>query len=203
MLKLLHPFIPFVTEILWQIFTEKKLGPLMLSNFPSDIKTEACSQQTTGIDCVIDMIKAIRRRRKELNVPAGKILSEVFIEWDYPEYIGSSLIFIKRLARVTNIIIINGKSFNSEENEFNVVIAQRSKIYIKNNELFDKDEEIKKLNKELERTKDELEKIEEQLSNSDFLSKAPASVVDKVKTLKVNLINKMKMAEKSLHVLEK
>ncbi len=203
-LKLLHPFVPFVTENLWQIFTEKKLGPLMLSNFPVDIKVVACSQQITGTDCVIDIIKAIRKRRKELNVPAGKILSEVFIESDCSENIKNNLIFIKRLARISSIKIVNDSNLNNgKENEFSVVIAQRSKIYIKNSELFDKDEEVKRLKKELEKFEKELEKVNAQLGNREFLNRAPSRVIERMKELKVDLLNKVEKIKDSVCGLEK
>jgi len=201
-LKLFHPFIPFITENLWQIFTGKKFGFIMNSRFPEETKIYDFSEDAKVIDFAISVIKSIRKKRKELNVPAGKILNEIFIETDKLEEIEKGLIFIKRLARVKDIKLEKKWNFGGDHG-FSTIVADCAKIFINNEELFNKEEEILKLKKELEKTTLELNKVVDQLKNEAFLKKAPEKVVNKIKSTKASLTSKMEKIKESISDLSK
>lgn len=197
-LKLFHPFTPFITENLWQRFTENKSGFLMLSKFPEAFDSADDSECANNIDIVIDIIKAIRKRRKDLNVPAGKILKEIFIETNNPEKIESCLVFVKRLARISKVNLEKSFCLDRNRGQFNTIIVGNMKVFIENTELFNKEEEILKLNKELKEAEEELEKALNQLKNEGFLSKAPRNVVEKIKSTKEDLLVKIEKIKESI-----
>ena len=190
-LKLLHPFIPFVTEELWQVFTNGKFGPLMLNEFPRKIKIIDFIKETKLFDSIIEIIKAIRKRRTELNVPAGKILSSIFIDYYDFKLTRDDLVFIKKLARVSNIETACDVS-SEKSKEMNVIVTSSAKIYINNDELFDKNEELVKLQTEIKKAEDNILKLEAQLNNENFLEKAPAEIVEKIRNNKLVLESKIK-----------
>lgn len=201
-LKLFHPFIPFITENLWQTFTMKKIGFLMESEFPKEIKIYNLAKDTKIVDFAIEIIKSIRKKRKELNIPAGKILREIFIETDNLEELKKGLIFIKRLARVSTIKLEKCFNFDGDIG-FSTIVADCAKIFINNEELFNKEEEILKLKKELEKATLELNKVEGQLKNEAFLKKAPEKVVNKIKSTKECLTSKIEKIKESIFNLSK
>ena len=197
--KLLHPFIPFVTEDLWQIFTKCKFGSLMLSKFPKQLENIELNKETR-FDDIIEMIKAIRKRRTELNVPAGKVLSNIFIDYCDLESIKEDLVFIKKLARVSNIETRKNVC-NKENNMMNTIVTSRAKIYIDNNELFNREEELLKLQKELEKAESAILKLNVQLNNRRFLEKAPTDVVKKIKNDRLVMEGKLKKLKETKEML--
>jgi valyl-tRNA synthetase len=174
----------------------------MNSRFPEETKIYDFSEDAKVIDFAISVIKSIRKKRKELNVPAGKILNEIFIETDKLEEIEKGLIFIKRLARVKDIKLEKKWNFGGDHG-FSTIVADCAKIFINNEELFNKEEEILKLKKELEKTTLELNKVVDQLKNEAFLKKAPEKVVNKIKSTKASLTSKMEKIKESISDLSK
>lgn len=199
-LKLLHPFVPFVTEEIWRIFTNSKFGILMLSDFPAENTSIDFNKESKNLDEIIEIIKSIRKRRTELNVPASKILNNIFIEYPGGQTLIKSLIlFIKKLARVNNVEIRNNVS--NEEN-LSVIVTNCAKIYIDNNELFNKEEELLKIQKELQKAEAELLKLNLQLDNKAFLKKAPSHVVEKIKENKIAVEQKIEKLNITRKLLE-
>ena len=188
-LKLLHPFMPFITEEIYQSFnTETDF--VMCSEYPKYDENLLFSEKA-DFEKVIDMIKSIRARRSEINVPQSKKTS-VYIVSDDNKLFENCKFIIGKLAYCEKIFICNNVSL---ENTVNIVTSN-AKAYIPMSELIDRDKEIARLNKELLSIQKQFDLADSKLNNESFLKKAPSSVVEKVK------IEHKELEEKIINIKE-
>lgn len=188
-LKLLHPFMPFITEEIYQSFnTETDF--VMCSDYPKYDENLLFSEKA-DFEKVIDMIKSIRARRSEINVPQSKKTS-VYIVSDDNKLFENCKFIIGKLAYCEKIFICNNVSL---ENTVNIVTSN-AKAYIPMSELIDRDKEIARLNKELLSIQKQFDLADSKLNNESFLKKAPSSVVEKVK------IEHKELEEKIINIKE-
>ena len=167
-LKLLHPFIPFVTEEIYQSIHGEDLS-IMKENWPV-IYNEVDNKKAEDIDKVIEIIKQTREIRTENNIKPSKELSVMFEGFNPDESIQSIL------SRMVKVNLID----NSNE-ETIVRPVSFGNIYYLMNEIVDKKAELEKINKELERLESEIKRSQSMLSNEKFISKAPKEKVDEEK----------------------
>lgn len=188
-LKLLHPFMPFITEEIYQSFnTETDF--VMCSDYPKYDENLLFSEKA-DFEKVIDMIKSIRARRSEINVPQSKKTS-VYIVSDDNKLFENCKFIIGKLAYCEKIFICNNVYL---ENTVNIVTSN-AKAYIPMSELIDRDKEIARLNKELLSIQKQFDLADSKLNNESFLKKAPSSVVEKVK------IEHKELEEKIINIKE-
>lgn len=188
-LKLLHPFMPFITEEIYQSFnTETDF--VMCSEYPKYDENLLFSEKA-DFEKVIDMIKSIRARRSEINVPQSKKTS-VYIVSDDNKLFENCKFIIGKLAYCEKVFICNNVSL---ENTVNIVTSN-AKAYIPMSELIDRDKEIARLNKELLSIQKQFDLADSKLNNESFLKKAPSSVVEKVK------IEHKELEEKIINIKE-
>lgn len=192
-LKLLHPFMPFVTEEIWKSFQNTD-GSIMIEKYPEFNKKYINKNAEYNINVLMSVIKSIRNMRSEMNVSHGK-KTVIYIDSD-------NLEICKVLKKYENIIckMAYAKSveINSDRGDEKLVSAVNDyvKIYIPVDELVDREEEISRLNKELESVNKQLLQAESRLKNEKFLSKAPKEIVDGARELA------NKLADKSKRILE-
>ena len=192
-LKLLHPFMPFVTEEIWKSFQNTD-GSIMIEKYPEFNKKYINKNAEYNINVLMSVIKSIRNIRSEMNVSHGK-KTVIYIDSD-------NLEICKVLKKYENIIckMAYAKSveINSDRGDEKLVSAVNDyvKIYIPVDELVDREEEISRLNKELESVNKQLLQAESRLKNEKFLSKAPKEIVDGARELA------NKLADKSKRILE-
>lgn len=192
-LKLLHPFMPFVTEEIWKSFQNID-GSIMIEKYPEFNKKYINKNAEYNINVLMSVIKSIRNIRSEMNVSHGK-KTVIYIDSD-------NLEICKVLKKYENIIckMAYAKSveINSDRGDEKLVSAVNDyvKIYIPVDELVDREEEIARLNKELESVNKQLLQAESRLKNEKFLSKAPKEIVDGARELA------NKLADKSKRILE-
>lgn len=192
-LKLLHPFMPFVTEEIWKSFQNID-GSIMIEKYPEFNKKYINKNAEYNINVLMSVIKSIRNMRSEMNVSHGK-KTVIYIDSD-------NLEICKVLKKYENIIckMAYAKSveINSDRGDEKLVSAVNDyvKIYIPVDELVDREEEIARLNKELESVNKQLLQAESRLKNEKFLSKAPKEIVDGARELA------NKLADKSKRILE-
>lgn len=192
-LKLLHPFMPFVTEEIWKSFQNID-GSIMIEKYPEFNKKYINKNAEYNINVLMSVIKSIRNMRSEMNVSHGK-KTVIYIDSD-------NLEICKVLKKYENIIckMAYAKSveINSDRGDEKLVSAVNDyvKIYIPVDELVDREEEIARLNKELESVNKQLLQAESRLKNEKFLSKAPKEIVDGARELS------NKLADKSKRILE-
>ncbi len=191
-LKLLHPFMPFITEEIWQTIPHEG-ETIMLQKFPEYKAEYAFDAAVAEMTKIMDAIKAIRNRRAEMNVPPSR-KAKVYAETQFTDVFASGSKFIVKLASASEVEV--GTSF-SIEGAVTVVTAD-AKLYIPIDELIDKEAEFKRLNKELENVKKMLAQDEAKLSNPGFMSKAPEKVVEKIKAQRDREREKVAMIEAAL-----
>lgn len=176
-LKLLHPFMPFITEEIWQTIPHDTEGKtVMLEKYPEydpslDFKAEAEEMMK-----VMEAITAIRTQRNEMNVPPSK-KAKLFIATAIPETFSNGEQFFKKLASASEVEISDSFDIDGAV----TVVTSDAKIYIPMEELVDKEAELKRLNKELKQVEKMLAQDEGKLNNPGFMSKAPEKVIEKIK----------------------
>lgn len=175
-LKLLHPFIPFITEEIWQTLPHEGEA-LIISKYP-EFKESLCFEiEKEKVELIMETIKAIRNRRSEMNVPPSK-KAKIYIETECVDDFNDLALFIEKLAYGEKVII--GERFENI-NDAVTIILPKAKVYIPMDELIDKNEELQRLKKSLEAAEKEFKLASSKLSNEGFMSKAPQNVVDNVK----------------------
>ena len=174
-LRLLHPFMPFITEEIWQTLPHTG-NTIMLAEFPEFTQELDFPEAREEMEVVMNGIRAIRTRRSEMNVPPSR-KAKVYIATDKKTIFENGAPFICKLASASEVEVAD--SFEIEGAV--TVVTAEAKIYIPMSELVDKEEELARLNKELAKTEKMLAQSEGKLNNQGFVSKAPAAVIEKVK----------------------
>ncbi|MBP3520166.1 MAG: class I tRNA ligase family protein, partial [Oscillospiraceae bacterium] len=184
-LKLLHPFMPFLTEEIWQALPKEagvdENGFLMLQKWPEANAEMNFPQEEKSIDLIIEATRAIRTKRSELNVPPSKKahLTIASLETDI---FTQGIPLFKRLAYASDVTVLNmadaAGSDEMRKQGMVEVITHAARIFIPLAELVDMAEEKKRLEKELGQRKNELAGLEARLGNPNFVGKAPAQVVE-------------------------
>ena len=174
-LRLLHPFMPFITEEIWQTLPHTG-NTIMLAEFPKFTQELGFPEAREEMEVVMNGIRAIRTRRSEMNVPPSR-KAKVYIATDKKTIFENGAPFICKLASASEVEVAD--SFEIEGAV--TVVTAEAKIYIPMSELVDKEEELARLNKELAKTEKMLAQSEGKLNNQGFVSKAPAAVIEKVK----------------------
>lgn len=177
-LKLLHPFMPFITEEIWQHLPQRKEA-LIVSKWPVYDEKNKDLEAEKRMAFIMDAIKGIRNARQEMNIPPSKKATIIFVTKD--EKIKDIIDYGKRyfinLASGENIIIQEDKNNLGEDNVS--VVLDRCEIFVPLKDLIDFDKEIERLEKEKEKIEDELKRARGKLSNKDFVNKAPEHIVAK------------------------
>jgi len=192
-LTLLHPFMPFITEEIWQalpVNKERESAVLMIRSFPKFNKGLCFPKEEAEFESVMTAIRAIRSRRSEMNVPPSK-RSSVTITTDKLEIFEAGRAYITRLAYASDLTITT--SAPDDLSNLITVATNDARLFMPLSELVDADKERERIDKEIAKAKTEIERIELKLSNKNFTSKAPDHVVqierDKLNKLKALLDN--------------
>ena len=175
-LRLLHPFIPFVTEYLWQKLPNKKGESIMVSSYPQKEDEYILPDVEKKMGVIIDFSKAVRNIRSENLIPPSKKLNVYFnvldskigeVVKEYREYIGV-------LAGVSRVTI-------SKETPKGACFSQPmmyGDVHVSMEGIVDKEKEISRLKKQLEKLSKTMQFLNKKLSNREFLSKAPEDLVE-------------------------
>ena len=176
-LKLLHPFMPFITEEIWQTIPHDTDGKtVMLEKYPEYDPSLDFPSEAEEMMKVMEAITAIRTQRNEMNVPPSK-KAKLFIATAIPETFSNGEQFFKKLASASEVEISDSFDIDGAVS----VVTSDAKIYIPMEELVDKEAELKRLNKELKQVEKMLAQDEGKLNNPGFMSKAPEKVIEKIK----------------------
>ena len=192
MLKLLHPFMPFLTEEIWQSLPHEG-DTIMLAPYPEYTGALDFSAEETEFERIMTAVRAIRARRSEMNVPPSK-KSAVHFDTPFEDTFRSGVVYIQRLASATEVTV--GGDFDTE-GAVNIVTAD-AQIYLPMNELVDLDAEKERLTKELEKAQKDLAFFEKKLNNPGFVNNAPAAVVEKDRASAEKIKDKINLLEESL-----
>ncbi len=196
-LKLLHPFMPFVTEEIWQSLPHEGEA-LIVAPWPEYEEGHAFPQAEAEMKKVMELITAVRTRRSEMNVPPSK-KAHLMVETAAPQAFVTEQEAIARLAYCSSVEV--GGHFEQTEGSVTVVTAA-CRGYLPMDDLVDKKAETARLQKELEGAKKQLATAQAKLQNEKFISKAPQNVIDGVKDNAKKLQEKVRMIEESLKALQ-
>ena len=196
-LKLLHPFMPFITEEIWQTLPHEG-DSIMISEWPVYKDEYDFSVEEQEMDRIMEAVRAIRNRRAEMNVPPSK-KAKYYIATAHKDTFEKAGIFMQRLASCSEAEI--GDSF--EIDDAVCIVTTDAKIYIPLGELVDFEKEIARLNKEKEKVLKDLEFIDKKLNNENFVAKAPKAVVDGQREAAQKLRDKIAMIDESIEKFQK
>ena len=176
-MKLLHPFMPFITEEIWQHLPHEGES-IMISEYPSYDSALDFQNDEKAMALIMDAISAIRNRRAEMNVPPSK-KAKVIIVTDKKDVFGQGIAFFEKLASASEAVVQSDKSGVSD-NAVNIVVPS-AEIYLPLDELVDKSKELARLNDEKKKLEGEIKRVDGKLNNAGFVAKAPQKVVDEEK----------------------
>ena len=174
-LKLLHPFMPFLTEEIWQALPHEG-DYLMLQKWPERCGELEFPAEEKAVDLLIDAIRAVRGKRAELNVPPSK-KAHLTVSTGEMDVFTRGIPLLKRLAYASEVTVVGVTEAPEGEKGMTSVVTPVARVFMPMAELVDLEKEKARIQKELEQKKKALGGLESKLSNPAFLSKAPESVV--------------------------
>ncbi len=195
-LKLLHPFMPFITEEIWQTLPHEG-DALIVAQWPEYCQEHDFPEAELEMQRIMDVIRGVRNRRAEMNVPPSR-KTNLYIATAEPNTFENGIAILNKLAYATQITI--GQAFDIEGAV--TIVTNDAKVYIPMDELVDKKAELARLNRELETAKKQFAQVNGKLNNQGFLSKAPAQVVEGVKKDFETLTERIQLIESSISALQ-
>jgi len=191
-LKLLHPFMPYITEEIWQTLPHDGEA-LIVAKWPEYDEALSFPQEAKNLENVMALIRAIRTRRNEMNVPPSK-KAHIYIDTAHPAPYEEASEFIARLAYGSKVEIGTGFDVQGAV----TAVTDDAKALLPMDDLVDKAAEIARLNKELANAQKQLDTVKAKLANEKFTSKAPQNVIDGVKANGEKLEAKIKLILETL-----
>ncbi len=196
MLQLLHPFMPFITEEIWQSLPHAG-DSIMVSKWPEYNESLDFADEEVEFERIVKAIRAVRVRRNEMNVPPSR-KAKITVETAYADTFKAGSVFFTRLAYASEIAINEPMDDPSAVS----IITDDAKIYIPLGDLIDFEAERARLNKERDALLKDIAFVENKLNNPGFVSKAPEKVVaDQRKNLEVYK-EKLAMLDERLKALQ-
>lgn len=177
-LKLLHPFMPFITEEIYQALPHEK-GYIMNQSFPVYKDKLSFPEDEKTMEKIMDSIKAVRENRSELKVPNSK-KAHITIVTAVPEMYSQAKDFLIRLAGASSVDVVTD-DLKDTQGMVSIATAD-AKIYMPLAELVEVDKEKERIKKELQKAEKDLEFLLNKLNNEKFMSKAPQKVIDDIRS---------------------
>ena len=191
-LKLLHPFMPFITEEIWQTLPHDG-DSIMVSVWPVFTDELSFKADEAEMERVMTAIKAVRNRRAEMNVPPSK-KAKIFIETAYENTFSEGANFFVRLASASDVEIVKGY----ENDEAVAIITEDARLFIPLDELVDFKAELERLEKEKAGVLKEIAFVSGKLNNEKFVAKAPEALVNEQREKLAKYNEKLSMLEESI-----
>ena len=173
-LRLLHPFMPFITEEIWQSIPHEG-DALIVAQWPEANDALAFKAECDMMESVMAAIRAIRNRRAEMNVPPSK-KAALYVLTAKPQVFHEGEGFLQRLAYAESVALLDAEPANLDG--MVTITTADAKLYIPMGQLVDVAKELERISKELEKARKNLAGLEAKLSNQNFVSRAPEAVVN-------------------------
>ncbi len=196
MLKLLHPFMPFITEEIWQTLPHEG-DSLMIAEWPTYDESYHFAAEEKEMERIMEAIRGIRNRRAEMNVPPSK-KADLYIETAFADTFAAGVPFLQRLASAAEVHI--GESFDVPGAVSIVTAAATVKIPM--DALVDKAAELARLEREYNNVKKQLDGVLARLNNKAFTDKAPEAVVNGAREQAAAMREKLNLLTQSMDALK-
>ncbi len=171
-MQLLHPFCPFITEEIWQSLPHE--GPsIMVSAYPVFDPALSFPAEESKISALIDIIRAIRNRRAEMNVPPSRKAHLTLVS-DGSIFTETFTPFFGKLASASDVTYVSAY----EDETALRIVTDTATVFIPMADVIDREKELARLNKERDNLVKEIERGEKKLANENFVAKAPAAVIE-------------------------
>ncbi len=171
-LKLLHPYMPFITEEIYQAIPHSDES-IMISAFPTFDPARVYRSEEEDVERIIACITAIRARRAEMNVPPSK-KAKLYVVTKYENTFRNAEKILLKLASASEVILT--ESYDSDDAV--MIATEAGSVFIPLAEVIDFEKERARLTAEMKKNDGEIERIEKKLSNEGFVAKAPAAVIE-------------------------
>ena len=195
-LKLLHPFMPYITEEIWQSLPHNGES-IMISDWPTYNEALDFGKDEEDFEKIMDAIKAIRNRRSEMNVPPSR-KAKVCVATSFKEVFTAGVSFFVRLASASEVEVAESFDIPGAVR----VVTDAANIYIPMNELVDLTAELARLEKDLKKALDDKAFFEKKLSNPGFVAKAPAAVLEEQREKLKKVEDKIALINQSIEDLK-
>jgi valyl-tRNA synthetase len=182
-LKLLHPFMPFITEEIWQALPHEGEA-LMIQRYPEYDESLAFPEDEANFETIMTAIKAVRSRRSEMNVPANK-RPHLIIATSKTDVFESGRVYLSKLAYAGEVEITTAAPENTDG--MVSVITDEARMFMPMAELVDLEKERARIQKELTKAEKDLAGQTAKLANENFVSRAPENVVNAEREKKTKL----------------
>ena len=172
-MQLLHPFMPFITETIWQALPHE--GPsVMVSQWPEYLDTLHFAAEEAQMETLMNAVRAIRNRRSEMNVPPSK-KAKVLVLTDKKDTFAAGAGFFPKLAYASDIELIDTVPVDAAK--MASVVTEDAQLYMPMGDLIDFAAERARLEKEKAKVEDDIAFVMKKLDNPNFVGKAPEKVV--------------------------
>ena len=198
-LRLLHPFMPFITEEIWQSLPHEGEA-LIVAQWPTYNEALNFKAEETTMESVMEAIRAIRARRTEMAIPPSK-KAALYVLTNKPQIFAEGEGFIQRLAYADSVTLLASEPENLDG--MLTITTADAKLYIPMGQLVDVAKEIARITKDLEAAKKFLSSLEAKLSNEKFVSRAPEAVVNAEREKAAKHRDLIAQLEESLAAMQK
>ena len=196
-LKLLHPFMPFITEEIYRALPGSGES-IMITRWPEADPALDFADDEADFAKLMDYIKAVRTVRADMNVHPAKKTSMIIATAD-PEPFRRGQVYLAKFAFATDVTVVD--KYEGDTAGMVQVVTHAARGFIPMMELIDREKELARLNKEKALAEKEIEQFGRQLANEGFVSKAPAKVVDDIRQKLARAQDKLANVEQSLAAL--
>lgn len=193
LMELLHPFMPFITETIWQALPHDGES-IVITDYPAYNADFCYPDEEMSMERIIASVRAVRNRRAEMNVAPSKKTKMFIVSEDKKTFNNASTSFFIKLAGASDVEYVE----KYHDDKAIQIIADHAVIYIPLAEMVDFEAETKRLSLERDKMISEIERIDKKLSNAEFVAKAPAAVVEGEKKKRENYEDKLKKIEESI-----
>jgi len=197
-LKLLHPFMPFITEEIWQSMPQNESESIMISRWCEYDEALNFAKEKEDFSRVIGVIRAIRVQRNEMNVPPSKKVTEI-VETKFTDIFNNARPFFEKLAGAGEFLVVE-KAENTDG--MMTVVTDSARVFIPLGELVDKEKELVRLEKEKKAAQKDIDFLSGKLNNQGFLSKAPAQQIENERAKLAKAEEKMRKILESIEGLK-
>ncbi|MBR1763769.1 MAG: valine--tRNA ligase [Ruminococcus sp.] len=197
MLKLLHPFMPYITEEIWQALVNDG-SAIIVSEFPVYDPTLSFAEDEARFEKIISAIKAIRATRSDMNV-APSVKAKLYIETAEPQVFEAGRMFFERLASASEVDI----AAKWDIPDTVTVVTDAARIFIPLSDIIDVEKELARLDKEKQAAQKDIDFLSSKLNNQGFIAKAPAQLIEAQKQKLAKAQEKMAKIEESIAALKK